>query len=146
MPLLDGTAAAPPNLVEGSGAVPGLVGGWVTGLEPLRPELLRPRSVPELVDEGFGALRRHPRLLVGGALLLLVPTTLVTALIGEGQPTPGLVTDGSWWAGAVSIVGHSLAAAMIGLPLARWRWRPPGFVPPGGAATRWAGGSGSAPC
>ncbi|MFN0028861.1 MAG: hypothetical protein ACKV2O_16995 [Acidimicrobiales bacterium] len=119
MSLADGTPAAPPHSLAGSGATPAPVTGWVADLEPLRPELLGPRSVPELVDRGFAALRRHPRLLMGSALLFLLPATLITALVGEGQPTPGLVTDGSWWAGAVSVAGFSLAAAMLGLPMAR---------------------------
>ncbi len=107
------------GVMEASGPAPGLVQGWVPGLEPLRPELLGPRSVPALVDEGFGALRRHPRLLVGSAMVFLLPVSLVTAVVGEGQTSPGLVTDGSWWAGAVSVTGFSLAAAMLGLPMAR---------------------------
>ncbi|MEZ5266732.1 MAG: hypothetical protein R2755_34180 [Acidimicrobiales bacterium] len=80
---------------------------------------LRARSVVELVDEGYAALRAHPALLLGTAALFLVPVTAVVALIGQGDPTPGLVTDGSWWAGVVSMLGFSLATALVGVPLAR---------------------------
>ncbi len=80
---------------------------------------LRARGPLDLVDDGYAALRAHPGLLLGTGALFLVPLVALVALIGEGSPTPGLVTDGSWPAGIVSALGFSLAPALMGLPLAR---------------------------
>ena len=44
---------------------------------------------------------------------------MIPSAIGEGSPTPGLVTGGSWTAGVVSMLGFSLASLLMGLPLAR---------------------------
>ncbi len=84
-----------------------------------RAALLPGRTVTELVDEGFSALRRHPGLLMGSAALLLTPVTAVVALLGNGGPTPGLITGGSALAGVLSVLGFSLASALVGVPLAR---------------------------
>lgn len=83
------------------------------------PRLLRARTVVELVDAGFAALRQHPGLLLGTGVAFLLPVVALAAAIGEGSPTPGLVTAGSWPAGIVSVMGFSLASLLMGLPLAR---------------------------
>ena len=88
-------------------------------LAPPRSTRLRARSVPELVDEGFGALRRYPGLLLGTAALFLAPVSLVAALVDGGETTSRFVIAGSWSAAAVWLGGLSLAAALMGLPLAR---------------------------
>ena len=88
-------------------------------LPPPRAALLQRRGPIDLVDDGFAALRAHPGLLLGTGALFLVPLTVLVALVGEGDPTPGLLTDGSWVAGLLSVLGYSLAPALMGLPLAR---------------------------
>lgn len=80
---------------------------------------LRARTVAELVDAGFAALRRWPALLFGTGLLFLLPVTVVVAVVGEGAPTPGLVNSGSWPAGLLSVLGFSAASSLMGVPLAR---------------------------
>ncbi len=89
------------------------------GIPPPRADLLRPRSVVRLLDDGYASLRAAPALTLGTGALFLVPLVLVVALLGDGEPTPGLVTSGSWAAGAVSVLGFSLAPALMGVPLAR---------------------------
>lgn len=88
-------------------------------LPPPQAALLRARGPLDLVDDGFAALRAHPGLLLGTGALFLVPLTAIVALVGEGDPTPGLLTDGSWVAGLLSVLGFTLAPALMGLPLAR---------------------------
>ena len=95
------------------------VPGGLAVLPPPSAAQLRARTVSELVDDGFAALRRYPALLAGTGALFLVPVVALVALIGEGEPTPGLVSSGSWVAGVVSVAGFSLAPALMGLPLAR---------------------------
>lgn len=96
--------------------------GPAAPLAPLPPpdaRLLRARTVLELVDAGFAAQRRHPGLLLGTGITFLLPVVALAAALGEGNPTSGLLTAGSWPAGLVSILGFSLASMLMGLPLAR---------------------------
>lgn len=81
-------------------------------------EAFGPRSIGELIDGGYQALRAYPRVLLGCAAVFLVPLTLVVALLGQGKLNPGLVTPGAAPAGIVGVAGYSLATLLMGLPLA----------------------------
>lgn len=84
---------------------------------PPLPAALRPVTVAQLVDGGFQAVRARPRLLLGLGLLFLLPVVAVTALVGDGDATRGLITSGSPVGGIVGWCLYSLATCLLGLPV-----------------------------
>lgn len=85
---------------------------------PPLPAALRPATIGQLVDGGYSALRALPRLLFGIGAVFLLPVTVISALAGEGDATPGLISSGSAAVGLTTVALYSLATALMGLPLA----------------------------